>query len=264
MEDFSQYNGEGTTLRKVQLRLVDMLVEIDKICRKHNIQYWLDCGTLLGAVRHGGFIPWDDDLDISMPTSDYKRFLEIAPKELPDSLFFQSKQTEPYWPRDYVRVRDNNSLFITKNDDFSKNYHKGLFVDVFEIVPYPSVNHKLQKFFFRWYRKTEWFFYCKQDITPKNVIAAITFPIIRAGLDCFWSLLSIGKKNKYGYYKSYNVLGVSFSEDLLYPLKDIQFEGHMFLGPADPDRYLRILFDEYMILPPKDKRSSHMVHVELR
>ena len=120
MEDFSQYNGEGTTLRKVQLRLVDMMVEIDKVCRRHNIQYWLDCGTLLGAVRHGGFIPWDDDLDIAMLSSDYKRFLEIAPKELPESFFIQSKQTDPLWPRDYLRVRDNNSLFITKNEDFSK------------------------------------------------------------------------------------------------------------------------------------------------
>ena len=65
-EDFSKYNGEGTMLRKAQLRMLDILVEVDKVCKRHNIPYWVDYGTLLGAVRHGGFIPWDDDLDISM------------------------------------------------------------------------------------------------------------------------------------------------------------------------------------------------------
>lgn len=263
MEDFSKYNGEGTTLRKVQLRLLDMMVEIDKICRRHNIQYWLDCGTLLGAVRHGGFIPWDDDLDIAFLSSDLKRFLEIAPTELPESLFIQSRQTDPLWPRDYVRIRDNNSLFITSRDDFTKHYHKGLFVDLFEIIPYPSITNKIQKFFFRWNVKTKWFFYFKQDITPKNIIAAITFPIIRVGLDIIWKIFNFGKKNKLGYKKNYNMLGVSFLKETIFPLKDIQFEGHTFLAPADCNQYLSILYGEYMKLPPKDKRNSHMIHVEL-
>ena len=87
MEDFSKYNGEGTMLRKAQLRMLDILIAVDKICRKHNIPYWLDYGTLLGAVRHGGFIPWDDDLDISMMKEDYDRFLTIASKELPEQFF---------------------------------------------------------------------------------------------------------------------------------------------------------------------------------
>ena len=84
MEDYSKYNGDGTTLRKMQLRILDILVEIDRICRKHDIKYWIDFGSLLGAVRHGGFIPWDDDIDVAMPSEDYQRFLEIAPKELVD------------------------------------------------------------------------------------------------------------------------------------------------------------------------------------
>ncbi|MDR3287625.1 MAG: LicD family protein, partial [Prevotellaceae bacterium] len=89
MEDFSKYNGEGTTLRKAQLRMLDILIEVDRICRKHNIQYWLDFGTLLGAVRHNGFIPWDDDVDISVMRKDRKRLKKMLVTELPANLKFQ-------------------------------------------------------------------------------------------------------------------------------------------------------------------------------
>lgn len=87
-EDFSKYNGEGTTLRKAQLRMLDILIEVDKICRKHNIPYWLDSGTLLGAVRHGGFIPWDDDMDICVMRKDYKLLKKYLSEELSDKFCF--------------------------------------------------------------------------------------------------------------------------------------------------------------------------------
>ena len=82
-------------LRECQLKQLSILKVIDGICRKHAISYWLDGGSLLGAVRHGGFIPWDDDIDIAMDYQEMKRFAEIAPKELPEGLFLQSPQTDP-------------------------------------------------------------------------------------------------------------------------------------------------------------------------
>ena len=91
MEDFSQYNPEGSTLRKAQMRMLEMLVEVDTICRKHNIPYWIDFGTLLGAVRHKGFIPWDDDMDISVYEKDYNRLREVLVKELPETRVYQDK-----------------------------------------------------------------------------------------------------------------------------------------------------------------------------
>ena len=92
MDNLEQF--KLTQLRRAQLKQLSILEEIDRICRKHSIRYWLDGGSLLGAVRHGGFIPWDDDIDIAMPLEDMQRFVEIAPKELREGLRLQTPETE--------------------------------------------------------------------------------------------------------------------------------------------------------------------------
>ncbi|MEO3238618.1 LicD family protein, partial [Parabacteroides distasonis] len=84
-----------TPLRQAQLVMLRMLKIIDYICRKHDLRYWLCSGTLLGAVRHQGFIPWDDDLDICMLREDYNRFIQIAPLEFPTDIFLQTQETDP-------------------------------------------------------------------------------------------------------------------------------------------------------------------------
>ena len=179
MEDYSKYNGEGTSLRKAQLREVEILVEIDKICRKHNIKYWIDFGTLLGAVRHKGFIPWDDDLDICMLSEDYKKFLTIAPQELPEWLFIQNNDTDPSYRRSICKIRDLNSFFVEQYDDFSAPYKKGIFIDIFEIIEYPKVSKKLLRHLSKWSKKTDQFFNVRQYINFKNILAGMTFPFIK-------------------------------------------------------------------------------------
>ena len=93
-EDLSRYNPEGSTLRKAQLRMLSILIEVDKICRKHKIDYFVDSGTLLGAVRHGGFIPWDDDLDIAIRREDLPRLRKALQEELPSDMCYQDWTTE--------------------------------------------------------------------------------------------------------------------------------------------------------------------------
>src|SRR5215213_7702049 len=94
MEDLSHYNPEGSVLRKAQMRMLEILDVFDAICRKHSINYWLACGTSLGARRHGGFIPWDDDLDVAVLQSDFKRILSILKEELPENLQVHSRETD--------------------------------------------------------------------------------------------------------------------------------------------------------------------------
>ena len=131
-------------LRRAQLKQLSILEEIDRICRKHDIKYWLDGGTLLGAVRHGGFIPWDDDIDIAMTLDDSRRFAEIAPNELRSGLVLQTPETENT-REPIMKVRDLNSFYVEGNEDFSLDYSKGLFVDIFPFISYPNVSRSFCK-----------------------------------------------------------------------------------------------------------------------
>lgn len=89
-----KYNPDGSVTYKMQQRMLDLLKVIDAICRKHNMQYWLSGGTMLGAIRHQGFIPWDDDLDIEMFRPDFENLMRILPSELPDSIRLQWHTTD--------------------------------------------------------------------------------------------------------------------------------------------------------------------------
>lgn len=104
-----RFNPDGSLLRRQQLRMLELLEVIDVICRKHQIPYWLSSGTLIGAARHKGFIPWDDDLDIEMLRSDYLRLLKVLPQELPDNLALQTNETDPNYIFIYGKLRDKDS-----------------------------------------------------------------------------------------------------------------------------------------------------------
>ena len=105
-----RFNPDGSLLRRQQLRMLEMLVEVDRICRRHGIRYWLSSGTLIGAARHKGFIPWDDDLDIEMLLPDYRRLMKVLPKELPDTMRLQSINTDRHYFFFFAKLRDRRSL----------------------------------------------------------------------------------------------------------------------------------------------------------
>ena len=111
-----RFNPEGSLLRRQQMRMLDILLEVDKICKRHDIQYWLSSGTLIGAMRHDGFIPWDDDLDIEMMRSDYLRLMEVLPKELPEWLALQNSDTDENYFFFYAKVRDRRSRMLEQNN----------------------------------------------------------------------------------------------------------------------------------------------------
>ena len=264
MEDFSKYNGDGSTLRQMQLRLLDIMVEIDKVCRKHDIKYWIDFGSLLGAVRHGGFIPWDDDLDIAMPKEDFERFKKNAPKELPDNLFLQTPETDSSFLMPILKVRDKNSLFITKHEDFTKEYNKGLYIDIFIVTEYPKVSKKTRKFLLGWISKVNWFMGIKHNVTLKNHLAVITFPIIKYSCLFVWKLLCLKPKKQIGYdVTRYCPYCCSYPKEWIYPLSEVTFEQHSFFAPHQPDQYLNSIYPNFMQLPPEEKRVTHIIHVEM-
>ena len=119
-----RFNPDGSLLRRQQLRMLELLEVIDVICRKHQIPYWLSSGTLIGAARHKGFIPWDDDLDIEMLRSDYLRLLKVLPQELPDNLALQTNETDP----NYIFIYGKYVIRILI-------WKKQIHMTVFSIIP---------------------------------------------------------------------------------------------------------------------------------
>ena len=118
------------TLQEHQGVLLELLTEFDRVCRKLNIRYILFAGSMLGAVRHGGFIPWDDDLDVIMLREDYERFLAEAPQELSEKYYLQGEFSQ-HWPMYFSKLRKNNTTCIEKYHPKDKQVHQGIYMDIF-------------------------------------------------------------------------------------------------------------------------------------
>lgn len=240
----AKYNPEGSDLRNAQLRMLSILKTVDEICRRHGLKYWLTCATLLGAVRHGGFVPWDDDLDIAMMKEDYMKLMEILPKELPDSMELQNDVTEPGYVYLYAKVRDKNSLIVETCDVNKKFKNQGLFIDIFPMevssfplckIAAPLFNRMI--FGVALNRGTD----CALYKFDRALLLKVVFPIFRA-------LSVFAPKDRV-----HHTFGVNFLQektmDMIFPLSTIKFEGIDFSAPGNPDAYLTKHFGNYMKLP---------------
>lgn len=116
--------------------LLELLRTFDAICRKHGIRYQLFAGTALGAARHGGFIPWDDDVDVVMARSEYQRFLEAAPRELDPERCFLQAEFSPHWPMFYTKLRMQNTTCLERFVPKDMRMHQGIYIDIF---PYDAL-----------------------------------------------------------------------------------------------------------------------------
>ena len=130
----------------VHAALRDILVEIDRICRRHDIRYSVYCGTLLGMVRHGDFIPWDDDADLQMPLADYRRFVKAARTELSDRFVMQDTAAEPRFFQLWTRIRKKGTTSMFRSMA-ALDIHQGIFVDI-----YPMIGASDSRIGFAWQR----------------------------------------------------------------------------------------------------------------
>lgn len=247
-------------LRQMQLKLVDILREITTLCDRHNIPYWLDSGTLLGAVRHGGFIPWDDDIDICVPVEDLPRLVEAC-RELPKHLSLQCPETEPQMRMPVYKVRDNNSLIVEAGDDFSLSYEKGLFVDIFPMTAWPSFGAKFSRKVARGYCRANAILHAQHYYSLRSTAELFYFGMKRALFATLWKVGGwFCRKDKY-YSNTLDNSGNGnrHLRTTVFPLSEIEFEGERFKAPANVDQYLKDLFRDYMALPPEEHRTGHAI-----
>ncbi|MGL4448256.1 MAG: LicD family protein [Shewanella sp.] len=247
-------------IRKVQLHQIQMMSELQKIFHQENLTYFAIGGTALGAVRHEGFIPWDDDIDIAMPRVDYEKFLQLQHK-LPSHLFIQNFYTEKEYPLYFTKVRDTNTLFIEKSK-VDKKINHGIFIDVF---PWDNVKelekdrddikillHKFRRISITEHKRAHIF----------RRLKAYFYQLIyleRSQSSLFAKIDSAYKKHNH--VDTGKIGNVTFNDVIeiadLYPLKMLKFESIELPCPNNVEKYLSKKYGDYMKIPEEKDRITH-------
>ncbi len=255
-------------LRKLQLIELDMLKDVAKFCDENEINYFLDSGTLLGAVRHKGFIPWDDDIDICMDIKNYKRFLKLAPKGLNEKYFVQNYKTDHKSSIRWTKVRINGTTSM-EADMTNYDIHYGICMDIFAIcgVSDFKLRRRIQN------RASVW----ESTLLEKHVLAAkkcklskklrLIYAAVPEIIRLFIIKLAeaLAQIDPYKCQNCYNNFFMSSDakEVQLYPSslyrerEKYLFEDTWFWGVKDAEKYLQITYGDWRKLPPENQREGH-------
>lgn len=257
-------------LQKVEFELLKVFIDI---CEKLNLNYFLVCGSALGAARHGGFIPWDDDMDVGMYREDYNKFMELAPALLPEGLFLQNYRTDPNYPLVYAKLRNSNT---TATESYYKNIdmNQGLYIDIFPLDGYPADKNK-QYYLEKAIRRYKVLSRCGLHYTEKLSIK---------------SRMAMGVRKLLGYHKrtaktlekyeaaisafSIEETGIVCNHGTPYGKRDYisaecygtgskaLFEGLEVCVPERCDEYLTALYGDWRTPPPPEQRiGKHLFEI---
>ena len=254
----ARFNPDGSLLRRHQLVMLEMLKELDRICSKHNIPYFLYWGTLLGAIRHNGFIPWDDDLDVGMMRKDYLRLLKVLPAELPEHIVLQTNDTDRNYFYMFAKLRYRHS-FIDEGSYDRVFKERGIFIDIF---PFDKISPTTQKWRLQSYAYTLFRSGNGSEQALRRIRALtwfnrhVSFPLLRMA-----SRLMNCKKITFDY-------GIPFhcvhDQSEIFPLSTHVFEGVQTFVPGNSHQVLSSLYGDYMMLPlDLDNVYHHVERLEI-
>jgi len=255
------------TLNNLHLVELEILDEFVRICKKHDLEYFLTGGTMLGAVRHKGFIPWDDDIDVGMMRKDYDLFIKYAKEELNSKYYLDCFETNKDYYLPFAKIKKNNTIFDEEVSHHLNN-HKGIFIDIFPFENAKkenSLKQKIQAILVR--NITDTMFYKTKirklkgsrhplfaailSILPKTTLMKLQNKIMHWNKNDNSNYV-VALSGTYGYLKETN------KRNVFVPGKEVEFEGKIYRGMNDSDAYLTRIFGNYMTLPPKEKRINHM------
>lgn len=257
-------NRTFLSLREIQLKELDILIAIDEFCKKNDIKYFICGGTLLGAIRHKGFIPWDDDIDISMPRPDYNKFIKIFPSIYRNKYFMKCiEKKNSVIP--FARVFDKNVKLMSER---SKGFDDNLWMDIFPIDGLPEKKYLIEKIYKKsnLYMKLLFLYYDKYVPAIKKrytILKYCLMPIIKI----FGAKIILKKILELPLeYEKCNYVGVIFggynegeklNKNECEKFVLVEFEKLYFPAYCCWDSYLSGIYGDYMKLPPKEQRRNH-------
>ena len=253
-----------TELQKV---IFSVFLEVKKLCEENDITYYGIAGTCLGAVRHKGFIPWDDDLDISVPIEEFDRFLALAKEKLPDYLEIVTYHDHPHFPRMFARVTDKRTCYVQYYMKYYPDEYHGVFIDVMPMTGKPAgIAGKVFE------QKALWYDYLSQQTMclfrdNKSLREKLSWLVLK----CFFLPERYFLKKWEAELRKHPVKGSkeilfawnakvryrTFPAEVFEDHTELEFEGVQVRFPADTDTYLKTEYGDYMKLPPEEKRVGH-------
>ena len=267
---------EQELLRRVQLTLLEIAVEIKRVCEENDIRYFLSDGTFLGAVRHQGFIPWDDDMDMGMLRADYEKFCRIAPKALKPEYCLETWNTDSGYGLPFAKVMKRNTVYLESKKN-TKMREKGFYIDVFPFDNAPTdkedqqalvrkllpiARMMLMKCGYRpwmeqdrilWKKRIGYLYYQLKALFVSHKELARAYDAVAESFPDSGVLLEQSGRPRPTFFRQ------EWCENLaLY-----SFEGVTFPGPKDYDAYLTNQYGDYMTPPPEGSRENRHQIVEI-
>lgn len=241
-------------IKKIEL---DILRAFHSFCEKNSLRYFLAYGTLLGAVRHGGFIPWDDDIDVAMPRTDYERFL----KEFRDERYevYDLSKKGYFYP--FAKLCDTKTVLI---EEMSVKNSIGVYIDIFPMDGIADNNqsqHSKAKRLMKLQQHKYAPFSRKRSLIKKVMLPFVKLLLLPISCRRIGKILDKeAQRNAYddcsrvGCVAGDSIGNITFPKDVIDPLSKVIFEGELFCAPAKKEEYLTIVYGDYMKLPPEDQR----------
>lgn len=264
-ETFHDRRREGEdVLRQCQFVQLHLLYVFDAICRELGLKYFLSGGSALGAARHRGFIPWDDDLDVGMPMKDYKIFVQKARCFLPKDTILVTPKDIPFTANPFSKLRDTGSYYCECRPDIATSDPSGIYLDIFPYEEMPEIGRPLQVLLktlisSSWYRMHYFYNNCRWGVLMSLICAPLGFlaNALHLAARALTGALKFCFPCKTTFLMFETIYKHSYKTADIYPLKKLQFEDGEFPVPGNIDAYLAAQYGDWRQVPPPEKRPRH-------